>query len=238
MGRAYPGETPIDGARYRPLTQVKHAFAQASKMRSMPGAGRPPKRGVIDDSSWLSCCHTCLVRRLGFLELRRQAYINEEVTMYEQILVALDGSKTSERVLSEAVKIAGLTHGKIHAVYVVDKTPLFNYAGYYDPIALLDALRKDGRSVLQSAESACEQAGIPCDAELVETERLNEDVAAALQHCAERTGAELVVLGTHGRRGVRRIVLGSVAERFVRFARCPVLLVHGNGPEHGAQGEG
>jgi nucleotide-binding universal stress UspA family protein len=158
--------------------------------------------------------------------------------MYKRILVATDGSKTSARALSEAVKIAGLTHGTIHAVYVVDKTPLFNYAGYYDPIALVDALRKDGRAALQSAESACEQAGVACDAELVETERLNEDVASTLQHCAERTGAELVVLGTHGRRGVRRIVLGSVAERFVRFAQCPVLLVRGTEPDHEVQAEG
>ncbi|MBP0593429.1 universal stress protein [Paraburkholderia sp. LEh10] len=156
--------------------------------------------------------------------------------MYKQILIALDGSKTSERVLNEAVAMARLTGGKIHAVYVVDKTPLFSYAGYYDPIALVDALRKDGRTTLERAEAACRQAGVACDAEMVETERLNEDVATTLQHYAERLGADLVILGTHGRRGVRRIVLGSVAERFVRFAQCPVLLVRGAEPEHGEQG--
>jgi nucleotide-binding universal stress UspA family protein len=163
-------------------------------------------------------------------------YFKEAVTMYKQILIALDGSSTSERVLNEAVKMARLTGGKIQAVYVVDKTPLFSYAGYYDPIALVDALRKDGRTTLQKAEAACREAGVACDAELVETERLNEDVATALQHCAERLGADLVILGTHGRRGVRRIVLGSVAERFVRFAQCPVLLVRGTEPDHGEQG--
>jgi nucleotide-binding universal stress UspA family protein len=160
----------------------------------------------------------------------------EESTMYRQILIALDGSKTSERVVDEAVKMARLSGGKIHAVYVVDKTPLFSYAGYYDPIALVDALQKDGRAVLQNAEAACRQAGVGCEAELVETERVNEDIATTLQHCAERVGADLVVLGTHGRRGVRRVVLGSVAERFVRFANCPVLLVRGTGPEPGEQG--
>ncbi|BCG01225.1 universal stress protein [Paraburkholderia sp. PGU19] len=152
--------------------------------------------------------------------------------MYKRIMVALDGSKSGERVLEEAVKMASLTQGTILAVYVVDKTPLFGYAGYYDPIALVDALRKDGRETLQNAEAACKAAGVACEPELIETERLSEDVAETLRHYAARTRVELAVLGTHGRRGVRRVVLGSVAERFVRFAECPVLLVRGAEPEH------
>jgi nucleotide-binding universal stress UspA family protein len=152
--------------------------------------------------------------------------------MYKRIMVALDGSKSSAHVLEQAVKMASLTQGTVHAVYVVDKTPLFSYAGYYDPIALVDALRRDGREALQNAEAACKAAGVGCEAELIETERLSEDVAETLRHYAARTGVDLAVLGTHGRRGVRRVVLGSVAERFVRFAECPVLLVRGAEPEH------
>lgn len=72
------------------------------------------------------------------------------------------------------------------------------------------------------------QSGVACANELVETEPLNDDIAQTLQRCAERLGAELVVLGTHGRRGMKRIVLGSVAEHFVRIATCPVLLVRGS----------
>ncbi|OUL95646.1 universal stress protein [Paraburkholderia hospita] len=154
--------------------------------------------------------------------------------MYKKILVAMDGSETSTRALSEAVKMAELTKGTVHAVYVVDKTPLFNYAGYYDPVALVDALRKDGRTVLDNAHAACSKAGVACETELIETERMTEDVAQTLERCAERTGAELSVMGTHGRRGVRRVVLGSVAERFVRFSQCPVLLVRGMEPQNTA----
>ncbi|CAN7710710.1 universal stress protein [Paraburkholderia hospita] len=154
--------------------------------------------------------------------------------MYKRIMVALDGSKSSARVLEEAVKMASLTRGTVHAVYVVDKTPLFSYGGYYDPIALVDALRKDGHEALKNAEAACKEAGVACEAELIETERLSEDVAETLRRYAGRTETELAVLGTHGRRGVRRVVLGSVAERFVRFADCPVLLVRGAESEHEA----
>ncbi|SEK10824.1 universal stress protein [Paraburkholderia diazotrophica] len=157
--------------------------------------------------------------------------------MYTRILVAVDGSKTSARALNEAVTMAGLTHGTIHAVYVVDKTPLFNYGGYYDPVALLDALRRDGRIALENAHSVCGKAGVACKIEMIETERMTDDIAQTLQRCAERTRAELVVMGTHGRRGVSRIVLGSVAERFVRFSQRPVLLVRGTEPEHATASE-
>ncbi|HWT38894.1 MAG TPA: universal stress protein [Paraburkholderia sp.] len=151
--------------------------------------------------------------------------------MYKKILVAVDGSQTSKQAVQQAAKMASLTSGTVHAVYVVDTSPLFSYAGYFDPVVLTDALRNDGRVVLEDAEAACRQSGVACVTELVETEHLNEDVAQTLQRCTERIGAELVVLGTHGRRGMKRLVLGSVAERFVRMSRCPVLLVRGSEPE-------
>ncbi|TDN63195.1 universal stress protein [Paraburkholderia sp. BL10I2N1] len=158
--------------------------------------------------------------------------------MYKRILVGMDGSQTSTHALDEAVRLARLAQATIHAVYVVDKTPIFNYAGYYDPVVLVEALRKDGRTALASAEAACRKAGVACEAELVETERMSEDVAEALQRYAERNSIELAVMGTHGRRGVRRIVLGSVAERFVRFSHCPVLLVRGTKPANSTENEG
>lgn len=147
--------------------------------------------------------------------------------MYKKILVAVDGSSTSKLAVQEAVKMASLTSGTVHAVYVIDTSPIFNYAGYFDPTVLTDALRSDGRNALESVEAVCRQSGVACANELVETEPLNDDVAQTLQRCAARLGAELVVLGTHGRRGMKRLVLGSVAEHFVRISPCPVLLVRG-----------
>ncbi|WP_233808253.1 universal stress protein [Paraburkholderia sp. HP33-1] len=145
--------------------------------------------------------------------------------MYQHILVALDGSDFSKRALKEAVSLAALTKGVVHPVYVVDKTPLFSYAGYYDPLALVEAMRKDGQSVLEEAEQACVDAEVPCRAEMVESESLSDDVASTVLRHAEQIHADLLVLGTHGRRGVRRLVIGSVAERVLRFSRCPVLLL-------------
>lgn len=145
--------------------------------------------------------------------------------MYRTVMLAVDGSSSSKRATEEAVRIASLAHAKIHAVYVVDKSALFNYGGYYDPQALLDALRSDGRAALGQVREALGAAGIQGEEEVIETESMADDVATCLQRHAERIGADLVVMGTHGRRGVPRLVLGSVSERFLRFSTCPVMLV-------------
>jgi len=145
--------------------------------------------------------------------------------MYQQILVAVDGSETSRAALDEAIRVAAITGGKVHAVYVVDQAALFPYAGYYDPVAMIDAFRRDGRAALDDASARLAAAGVATQTELVETEGPAEDVAHCLQKHARRLGADLVVMGTHGRRGMRRAIMGSVAERMVRLAECPVLLV-------------
>jgi nucleotide-binding universal stress UspA family protein len=144
--------------------------------------------------------------------------------VYRNIMLAVDGSASSKRAIEEAVRIASLAHAAVHAVYVVDKSALFNYGGYYDPQALLDALRSDGRSALGEAREALGAAGIAYKEDMIETESMADDVATCLQRHAQHIGADLVVMGTHGRRGVPRLVLGSVSERFLRFSTCPVML--------------
>lgn len=143
-------------------------------------------------------------------------------------MLAVDGSSSSKRAIEEAVRIASLARATVHAVYVVDKSALFNYGGYYDPQALLEALRSDGRDSLGQVQAALGAAGVAGEEEMIETESMADDVAACLQRYVERRGVDLVVMGTHGRRGVPRLVLGSVSERFLRFSTCPVMLVRGD----------
>lgn len=145
--------------------------------------------------------------------------------MYQNILVALDGSVPSWRALKQAVSLAALTKGVVHPIYVVDKTPLFSYGGYYDPITLLEAMRKEGVAVLGEAEKTCAADAVECRAEMVESDSASDDVAAVVLRHAEQIHADLLVMGTHGRRGVRRLVIGSVAEQVLRQSRTPLLLV-------------
>ncbi|WP_261523883.1 universal stress protein [Burkholderia multivorans] len=155
--------------------------------------------------------------------------------MYNTIMVAFDGSASSKHALDEALKIAKTNGAQVAVVYVVDRSALFAYAGRFDPQALvdelrrdgIDELRRDGIDALREAEHAIRQASVNGDTELVETDGLGEDVAARLQRYANEHDVDLAVVGTHGRRGIQRMLLGSVAERFVRRACCPVLLIRG-----------
>ncbi|MGU7774897.1 universal stress protein [Burkholderia sp. MR1-5-21] len=145
--------------------------------------------------------------------------------MYKKIMVAVDGSTSSKQALDEALKVAKASSASIVAVYVVDQSVLFTYAGRVDPHTLLEEIRRDGADVLRDVEQTIARAAVNGDTELVGTGSIGEDIAERLQRYVDEHAIDLAVVGTHGRRGLRRMVLGSVAERFVRGSRCPVLLV-------------
>lgn len=144
--------------------------------------------------------------------------------MYSNILVALDGSETSSRALDAALKLASEAGAQLHPVYVVDfLMPAYDAPGY-DPSIMLNAFREEGRRVTDDAAkrmAACGVAGTPQSVEVDP----GEDIAQRIVTVARQTGADVLVMGTHGRRGFRRLVLGSVAERVLRIAPCPVLMV-------------
>ncbi|WP_346015816.1 universal stress protein [Paraburkholderia sp. PGU19] len=148
----------------------------------------------------------------------------EMCAMYRTILVAVDGSGSSRLALREAVCLAASAHGVVHAVHVVHDAPIFSHPER-DLTEFVDAMRREGRSALVEAAQACAAAGVECHAELLEPAALSDDVASIVECQADRLHADLVVMGTHGRRGVRRLVLGSVAERFLRLSKRPVLLM-------------
>ncbi|AJY08268.1 universal stress protein [Burkholderia sp. SIMBA_043] len=149
--------------------------------------------------------------------------------MYKNVMVAVDGSPSSKRALDEALKVAASCGARLFAVFAVDKSILLAYGGRIDPDALLDDVRRDGTAVLHDAERAISHAAVNGDTELIETE-LGQDVAERLQRYVAEHGIDLAVIGTHGRRGVRRLFLGSVAERFLRGSSCPVLLLRSDDP--------
>ncbi|CAN7782472.1 universal stress protein [Caballeronia sp. LjRoot34] len=145
--------------------------------------------------------------------------------MYRNILIAVDGSESSKRALLQAVHMANAGYEKITAVYVLDRSAMLMYAANSNQFAIVDTLRHDGERVLADAQAVMAEHGLKCDVEVAETDNISECVADCLLRSAERHGADLVVMGTHGRRGVRRMITGSIAERFLRFSCCPVLLV-------------
>ncbi|MCZ4314268.1 universal stress protein [Comamonadaceae bacterium G21597-S1] len=144
--------------------------------------------------------------------------------MYKHILVPVDGSPTSNAGLAEAVKLAKGLGARIRLLHVVDEMPMAVSAEGFGgmSIDLLGLLREAGEQVLSQAKSQVEAAGVPVDVVLVDSlsGRLSDHVTAQ----ARSWPADLIVIGTHGRRGIGRMVLGSDAEQVLRHAPVPVLL--------------
>jgi nucleotide-binding universal stress UspA family protein len=144
--------------------------------------------------------------------------------MYKHILVPVDGSETSGKALVLALQIAGLKGGEVRLVHVLDE--LAHLAGYPYSSQLRNAVREEGLQVLQRALAMAEAAQVRAETRLLQDDgdqRLGELVADE----AREWGADLIVVGTHGRKGVKRALLGSGAEQVIRLAPVPVLAVPG-----------
>jgi len=145
--------------------------------------------------------------------------------MYQRILVPFDGSATSSRGLDEAIGIATLTGASlrlIHMLDILDFTNGFETAAIYTD-HVIPFMRRTGEEILQGGKARAENAGVRADTVLLEGMKTRLCDAVAEQ--ARTWGADLIVIGTHGRRGVGRMLLGSDAEQIVRTSIAPVLLV-------------
>jgi len=146
--------------------------------------------------------------------------------MYRRILVPIDASRTATLGLREAIRLAKDQGAALRVVHVVDKMAIIGVAeAGMNPRPVLARLARSGRAVLDAARRSAKKAGV--GAETVLFEPVTKRVADTVLREAKRWRADLIVMGTHGRRGMRRLVLGSDAEQVVRLAEVPVLLVRG-----------
>ena len=152
--------------------------------------------------------------------------------MYQKILVPIDGSDLSLQGLDEAIMLGKLTQAKLRLFHVVDETSFGMASGYGFGGSILNMeytgnlanqLTENGKEVLRSAEERVRAAGLEVDSVLRDSfqGRLCDQVVAQ----AGAWPADLIVLGSHGRRGVDRLFMGSDAEAILRIAPVPVLLV-------------
>ncbi len=145
--------------------------------------------------------------------------------MYTQILVGVDDSEASLRGLDEAIRLAKATGGKLLLVHVVNEMIGADIVAY-DKV--IEALRQGGAKLLEQAVARVRQADVECDRKLIDA--FGERPADLIVREAKAWPADLIVLGTHGRRGLKRLALGSDAELVLRMSPVPVLLVR-NQPE-------
>jgi nucleotide-binding universal stress UspA family protein len=144
--------------------------------------------------------------------------------MYQRILVPIDGSPTSNLGIREALKLAREQKSRLRLVHVVDELVIMSSPDAIIPVDdVIGSLRDAGKNVLEKSKKLVERAGAQADTVLVE--RFGGRAADSIVSEAKKWRADLIVLGTHGRRGMRRMVLGSDAEEVVRSSPVPVLLV-------------
>ncbi|WP_416840120.1 universal stress protein [Haloferax sp. DFSO52] len=140
--------------------------------------------------------------------------------MYNTILVPVDGSAPSESALDQAIELAATLGSTIHVVYVVDERVL--HATQLDAGGLVRAYEQEGEKIVSEAAESVARA----DVDVVTAVEHGSPHRAILRY-ADEHDVGLIVMGTHGRRGLERYLIGSVTERVLRMTDVPILTIRG-----------
>ena len=143
--------------------------------------------------------------------------------MFQHILVPVDGSPTSMLAVTKAAGLAKAFNSQVTAVYVIDPYPFTGVGAdfAYGQAQYLSAATSDAHAALDGVKVTMEQLGIPVDVVMGEGHSVHDGIMEA----AKTTGADLIVMGSHGRRGLEKLVLGSVTQRVLSDSQIPVLVV-------------
>ena len=143
--------------------------------------------------------------------------------MYRKILVPLDGSETAERGLQEAIDLAQGETTRLLLLNVVEDFPIADTPPAAEFNAWRASLRSKGEALLGRAKRLATEAGAQTDTIVVDA--VGDRAAHVIVDTARKHGCDLIAIGTHGRRGFQRMMMGSDAEQVVRLSDVPVLLV-------------
>jgi nucleotide-binding universal stress UspA family protein len=149
--------------------------------------------------------------------------------MYDRILVPTDGSECADRAVEHALDIAGQYDAELHVLSVVDSRDVSHSAPAISPEQVQQTLRDRAESVVEEVADRAEAAGVTV-VTAVEP-GIPDDVV--VEYAADED-CDLIVMGTHGRTGLERYLLGSVTERTVRRSSVPVLTIRGTDEDEDA----
>jgi len=144
--------------------------------------------------------------------------------MYRRILIPTDGSACSQLALDHVVRLAKDQQAEVRIVHVLDLQPLY-VSETLDVEPIADAWRRAAEAVVARAADAAARSGV--HAERAVLEAMRDRVSDVIVNESTHWQADLIVIGTHGRRGLEHALLGSVAEGVVRTTTVPVLLIRG-----------
>jgi nucleotide-binding universal stress UspA family protein len=147
----------------------------------------------------------------------------EEVTVYEHILIATDGSELASKALAQGLELGRLLNARVTVVTVIRPFPMPAY-GTLPAGPIIEAYEKataeSAGRILASASDAAKTKRIACGT----LHAKDEDTAGAVVGTAQSKGCDLIVMGSHGYRGVTRLLLGSVAMKVLTLSNTPVLI--------------
>lgn len=143
--------------------------------------------------------------------------------MYQRILVPIDGSHTSDCALEEAIKFARIHQAKLILLHILEDVRYLDVENYMNYAQLIEPVRNSVQDMLAKSTEHARQAGVEVEKKLLEAK--GRRVASVIVDEATQWPADLIVIGTHGRSGFDRLLLGSIAEGVLRMAHIPILLI-------------
>ena len=146
--------------------------------------------------------------------------------MYQRILVATDGSKLSKKAVDSAIQLAATCGAELVALKVVPRYPQSYFEGAV-PLSAQDITKveeqwaADGQEIVDAVKKTGESKGVKVKSVLAKSDVVSDAVIAA----AKRHKADLIVMASHGRRGVKRLLLGSETQQVLTHSEIPVLVL-------------
>jgi len=151
---------------------------------------------------------------------------NMKSEMYRKILIATDGSEPNKKAISYGIELAKLSEAKVYAVFVVDTASFASIPMDTGWEMMYELLQKEGADATRLVEEEAKADGVEIESAVIEGHPSHEII-----DFAERNDVDLIVMGTLGKSGLDRFLLGSVAEKVTRNAKVPVLVVRGSAKE-------
>lgn len=150
---------------------------------------------------------------------------NLESKNYQKIMIATDGSKQVEKAIKAGIELAKLTAARLYAVYVISSTG-YSPRDFGWEKSLREILEAEAKKAITSVEDLGKVSGIEVKSVILEGHPADE-----ILKFAEQEGMDFIVMGTLGRTGLERFLLGSIAEKVVRHSQIPVMVVKGEAEE-------
>jgi len=140
------------------------------------------------------------------------------MNLFKRILIPTDGSEYTKAAIAKGLELAKLMNAEVTALYVVDQTSFINFPMDSTMVSVYSLLEKEGKEAVEYVKNEGDKIGVKVETVVEEGSPVRKIVDASKNH-------DLIVMGTLGRTGISKLLLGSVAERVVRFAACPVFVV-------------